>query len=47
MYEHLPRGLKSTFSNIEALLKINQTILKSNTSSVLKRLKTYLQNSIG
>ncbi|XP_031335363.1 zinc finger MYM-type protein 1-like [Photinus pyralis] len=53
MYEHLILcGLKSTFPNVETLLRIYHTIPISNASgersfSALKRIKTYLRNSVG
>lgn len=52
MYEHLVRGLKSTFPNVETLLRIYLTIPISNASgersfSALKRIKTYLRNHVG
>lgn len=52
MYQLILGGLKSTFPNVETILRIFMTIPVSNASgersfSVLKRVKSYLRNSMG
>lgn len=51
MYKHINNGLRSTFPNVETILKIFLTLPVSNASgersfSVLKRVKNYLRNSM-
>lgn len=51
MYKHINNGLRSTFPNVETILKIFLTLPVNNASgersfSVLKRVKNYLRNSM-
>jgi hypothetical protein len=52
IYKILTQGLKATFPNVETILRIYLTIPISNatgerTFSALKRVKSYLRNSMG